>query len=40
LNPVVVAVTIPKIEEEVVAPVVVADKKGAKAKKDEKQNKK
>lgn len=40
LNPVVVAVTIPKIEEEVVAPVVVADKKGAKAKKNEKQNKK
>ena len=40
LNPVVVAVTIPKVEEEVVAPVVVADKKGAKPKKDEKQNKK
>lgn len=40
LNPVVVAVTIPKIEEEVVAAVVVADKKGAKAKKNEKQNKK
>jgi large subunit ribosomal protein L25 len=40
LNPVVVAVTMPKIEEEVVAPVVVADKGKAKPKKDEKQNKK
>jgi large subunit ribosomal protein L25 len=42
LNPVVVAVTIPKIEEEVVAPVVVAPEKGkaAKPKKTEKQNQK
>lgn len=42
LNPVVVAVTIPKIEEEVIAPVVVAAEKGkaVKAKKDERQNKK
>ncbi len=41
-NPVIVAVTIPKVEEEVVAPVVVvADKtKGAKPKKTEKQNQK
>ena len=36
-----VAATIPKEEEEVVAPVVaVADKKGAKPKKNEKQNQK
>ncbi len=41
LNPVIVAVTTPKIEEEVAAPVVVAADKGkGKAKKDEKQNKK
>ena len=42
LNPVVVAVTIPKIEEEVVAPVVAVPEKGkaVKAKKDERQNKK
>ena len=42
LNPVVVAVTVPKVEEEVVAPVVTAPEKGkgAKPKKDEKQNKK
>ena len=41
LNPVVVTATIPKEEEEVVAPVVaVADKKGAKPKKNEKQNQK
>jgi large subunit ribosomal protein L25 len=42
LNPVVVAVTLPKAEEEeVVAPVVVAPEKGkAKPKKTEKQNKK
>jgi len=38
-NPVVVAVTVPKVEEEVVAPVVAAAEKG-KAKKSEKQNKK
>jgi large subunit ribosomal protein L25 len=42
LDPVIVAVTLPKAEEEVVAAPVVApaDKKGAKPKKDEKQNKK
>jgi large subunit ribosomal protein L25 len=47
LNPVIVAVTVPKAEEEEgaeAAPVVVvapaADKKGAKSKKDEKQNRK
>jgi large subunit ribosomal protein L25 len=41
LNPVIVAVTTPKVEEEVVAaPVVAADKGKGKAKKDEKQNKK
>jgi large subunit ribosomal protein L25 len=44
LNPVIVSVTVPKAEEEVVAaPVVVAKPekgKGAKPKKDEKQNKK
>jgi large subunit ribosomal protein L25 len=42
LNPVVVSCTVPKIEEEVVAPVVAAAEKGkgAKPKKDEKQNKK
>jgi large subunit ribosomal protein L25 len=41
-NPVIVAVTIPKVEEEVVATAVVAPEKGkgAKPKKDEKQNKK
>jgi large subunit ribosomal protein L25 len=40
-NPVIVAVTTPKVEEEVAAPVVVAADKGkAKPKKDEKQNKK
>jgi len=40
-NPVIVAVTTPKIEEEIVAPVIVVDKtKGAKPKKTEKQNKK
>jgi large subunit ribosomal protein L25 len=40
-NPVIVAVTTPKIEEEVVAPVVVAPEKGkAKPKKTEKQNQK
>ena len=40
-NPVIVAVTTPKIEEEVAAPVVVAAEKGkGKPKKDEKQNKK
>jgi large subunit ribosomal protein L25 len=39
-NPVIVAVTMPKIEEEVAPVVVVADKgKAAKAKKSEKQNK-
>ncbi len=41
LNPVIVAVTTPKIEEEVIAPVVVAAEKGkGKAKKTEKQNQK
>jgi len=44
LNPVIVAVTLPRVEEEApAAPVVVApaaDKKAAKGKKDEKQNKK
>ncbi len=41
LDPVIVAVTLPKVEEEIVAPVVVAADKGkGKAKKDEKQNKK
>ena len=41
LNPVIVAVTTPKVEEEVVAaPVVAADKGKGKGKKDEKQNKK
>ena len=41
LNPVIVAVTTPKIEEEVIAPVIVAADKGkAKAKKTEKQNQK
>ncbi len=41
LNPVIVAVTTPKVEEEVAAPVVVAADKGkGKPKKDEKQNKK
>jgi large subunit ribosomal protein L25 len=42
LNPVVVACTVPKIEEEVAAPVVAAPEKGkgAKPKKDEKQSKK
>ena len=43
LNPVVVSVTVPKEEEEVVAPTVVAPAekgKGAKGKKDEKQNRK
>ncbi len=42
LNPVIVAVTTPKAEEEVVvaAPVVAADKGKAKPKKDERQNKK
>jgi large subunit ribosomal protein L25 len=41
LNPVIVAVTTPKIEEEVAAPVVVAADKGkGKAKKSEKQNQK
>ncbi len=41
LNPVIVTVTLPKVEEEIVAPVVVAADKGkGKAKKDEKQNKK
>jgi large subunit ribosomal protein L25 len=40
-NPVIVAVTTPKVEEEVVAaPVVAAEKGKGKAKKDEKQNKK
>jgi large subunit ribosomal protein L25 len=40
-NPVIVAVTTPKVEEEVAAPVVVAAEKGkGKPKKDEKQNKK
>jgi len=40
-NPVIVAVTTPKVEEEVVAPVVVAAEKGkAKPKKTEKQNQK
>jgi large subunit ribosomal protein L25 len=40
-NPVIVAVTTPKVEEEVVAPVVVAgDKTKAKPKKTEKQNQK
>ena len=40
-NPVIVAVTTPKIEEEVAAPVVVAAEKGkTKAKKTEKQNQK
>jgi large subunit ribosomal protein L25 len=40
-NPVIVAVTTPKVEEEVAAPVVVAADKGkGKPKKDEKQNKK
>ena len=40
-NPVIVAVTTPKVEEEVVAPVVVAAEKGkTKAKKTEKQNQK
>ena len=42
LNPVIVAVTLPKVEEEVAPTVVVAPEKGkgAKPKKDEKQNKK
>ncbi len=41
LNPVIVAVTLPKIEEEVAPVAVVAPEKGkAKGKKDEKQNKK
>lgn len=41
LNPVIVAVTTPKVEEEIVAPVVVAAEKGkTKAKKTEKQNQK
>ncbi len=43
LNPVIVSVTVPKVEEEVVAAPVVAKPekgKGAKPKKDEKQNKK
>ncbi len=41
LNPVIVAVTTPKVEEEVAAPVVVAADKGkAKPKKNEKQNQK
>ena len=42
LNPVIVAVTMPKVEEEVAPTVVVAAEKGkgAKPKKDEKQNKK
>jgi large subunit ribosomal protein L25 len=41
LNPVIVAVTTPKVEEEVAAPVVVvADKGKGKAKKTEKQNQK
>ena len=41
-NPVIVAVTVPKVEEEVVAPVVVVAEKGkaAKPKKTEKQNQK
>lgn len=40
LNPVIVSVTLPKVEEEVLAVAVVADKGKGKAKKDEKQNKK
>jgi len=41
LNPVIVAVTLPKVEEEVAPVAVVAPEKGkAKGKKDEKQNKK
>ena len=40
LNPVIVAVTTPKAEEEIIAPVVVADKGKTKAKKTEKQNQK
>lgn len=39
-NPVVVSVTVPKAEEEVVAPVVAAAAEKGKAKKSEKQNKK
>ncbi len=39
-NPVIVVVTTPKVEEEVVAAPVVADKGKGKGKKDEKQNKK
>jgi large subunit ribosomal protein L25 len=41
LNPVIVTVTMPKIEEEIIAPVVTPAEKGkGKGKKDEKQNKK
>ena len=42
LNPVIISVTVPKIEEEVAPVVVVAAEKGkgAKPKKDERQNKK